>query len=85
MQAIAEVDDYHAKNKTINNASVCSSNEVEFMTKDDREYAYVTASYFLRDKEGFTKSNQNYILRKDDSDHWKILAFELIEGATEDE
>lgn len=85
MQAKAEVENYHAQKKTINNASVCGSNEVEFMTKDDREYAYVKASYFLRSNEGFTKSYQNYVLRKDDSDHWKILAFELIEGAAEDE
>lgn len=85
MQAQAEVDSYHAKNKTINNASVCSSNEVEFATRGDREYAYVTSSYFVRDKEGFTKSNQNYVLRKDDDSHWKILAFELVEGAAGDE
>lgn len=85
MQVKAETDDYHARNKTINNASVCSSNEVQYATMEDREYAYVTASYFVRDKEGFTKSGQNYVLRKDDDNHWKILAFELAKGAAEDE
>ncbi len=85
MQVQAEVDNYQEQKKTINNASVCSSNEVEFAKTADREYAYVKASYFVRDKNGFTKSNQNYVLRKDDDNHWKILAFELVEGAAEDE
>lgn len=85
MQVKAEADNYHAQSKTINNASVCGSNEVEYITMGEREYAYVKASYFVRDKKGFTKSNQNYALRRDEDNHWKILAFELAEGAAEDE
>lgn len=78
----AEVDSYHEKNRTINNASVCDTNEVKFANIDGAEYAYVEASYFVRDDDGFTKSNQNYVLRKDTEDRWKILAFELEEGDT---
>ncbi len=85
MQVQTEVDNYRELKKTINNASVCSSNEVEYAERADKEYAYVKSSYFVRDKNGFTKSNQNYVLRKDDNNHWKILAFELVEGAAEDE
>lgn len=81
-----EVDSYRAKNKVINNASVCDSNEVKYATVSGAECAYVEASYFVKDDEGFTKSNQNYVLRKDEEGRWKILAFELKEGvATENE
>ncbi len=77
-----EVESYHEKNRTINNASVCDTNEVKFATIEGAECAYVTASYFVRDDDGFTKSSQNYVLRKDAEDRWKILAFELEKGDT---
>lgn len=75
-----EVGIYRAQKRTINNTSVCSSNDVKFKTIDKEEYAYVTATYFVRDKDGFSKTGQNYILRKDPEDKWKILAFQLQEG-----
>lgn len=76
-----DVENYRSSKRTINNASVCDSNEVEFATVGGAECANVSASYFVRDKNGFTKSNQNYMLRKDLEGKWKILAFELQEGA----
>lgn len=76
----SEVESYRESKRKINNASVCDSNEVEYAEIDGAECAYVTASYFVKDKDGFTKSNQNYILRKDPDEKWKILAFELQEG-----
>lgn len=82
----AEVDSYHEAKRTISNVTVCDSNDVETTTMDGRECAYVTASYLIRETGKIIKSNQNYILRKDEEGKWKILAFELIEGdPTEDE
>lgn len=77
-----EVESYRDKNRTINNASVCDTNEVKYADVDGAEYAYVESSYFVRDDAGFTKTNQNYVLRKDTEGKWKILAFELEEGET---
>lgn len=75
-----DVDMYRENERTINNASVCDTNEVEFATIDGAEYAYVTSSYFMKENGGFVKSNQNYVLREDEEGKWKILAFELVEG-----
>lgn len=80
-----DVDSYREKKKTINNASVCPSNDVQYQTIDGRECAYATSSYFVRGSEGFTKSIQNYVLRKDEEGKWKILAFELVEGDAEED
>lgn len=86
MQVKTEVESYRDQKRTINNASVCDSNEVKFAEIGGAECAYVSSSYFVREKSGFVKSIQNYILRKDDEGDWKILAFELEEGdAKEDE
>lgn len=77
-----EVESYRADKRTINNASVCDTNEVKYATIDGSECAYVKASYFVRDNDGFTRTNQNYVLRKDGEGRWKILAFELGKGDT---
>ncbi len=79
----ADVQNYHEKQRTINNASVCDTNDVKFAKIEGAECAYVSASYFVREDGGFTKSNQNYVLRKDEDGKWKILAFELEEGDTD--
>ena len=83
-QVKAEVENYHEQKKTINNASVCDSNEVKYATIGGAECAYVESSYFVRSGDGFTKSFQNYVLRKDADGNWKILAFELKEGKQEE-
>ena len=79
-QVKTEVENYRAQKKTINNASVCDSNDVKYATIAGAECAYVESSYFVRSGEGFSKSYQNYVLRKDADGNWKILAFELKEG-----
>ncbi len=79
-----EVGVYRAKKRTIGNASVCDSNDVLFKTIENQEYAYVTASYFVRDEDGVAKTGQNYILRKDSENKWKILAFQLQEGVLDE-
>lgn len=72
-----EVEEYRKNGKTINNTSVCSTNEVKYDTINGAECALLSSSYFMRDNDGFERSSQNYILRKDDGGNWKILAFEL--------
>lgn len=80
LQVKTEVENYREQKKTINNASVCDSNDVKFATIKGAECAYVESSYFVRSGDGFAKSFQNYVLRKDTDGNWKILAFELKEG-----
>lgn len=79
-QVEADVESYRQQKKTINNASVSDSNDVRYATVGGEECAYVESSYFVRSGGGFTKSFQDYVLRKDDKGNWKILAFELKEG-----
>lgn len=78
----ADIDAYHQKKKTISNTSVCSTNDVKYAEYNEEEYAYVEASYFIKEDGGFKKSLQNYVLRKSKDGKWGILAFELKEGDT---
>ena len=81
-QVRQEAENYRRQKKTINNASVCDTNEVKYATIEGAECAYVESSYFVRSKDGFTKSFQDYILRRDADGNWKILAFQLKQGET---
>ena len=81
----SEVESYREEDRMISNADVCSSNDVTYSKLDGKECAYATASYFVRDKGGFSKSKQSYVLRKDEEGRWKILAFQLEEGASEED
>jgi hypothetical protein len=84
-QVETEVENYRNEKKTINNTAVCDSNDVKYATIGGQECAYIESSYFVRSGGGFTKSFQNYVLRKDEEGKWKILAFELKEGEQADE
>lgn len=76
----ADIASYAENSKTISQTSVCGSNDVEYKTIDGDECAYVTASYFVKQKNEFTRTNQQYVLKKDDDGNWKILVFYQIEG-----
>lgn len=84
-QLRAEIEDYRERSKTIVNSSVCSSNDVNYQTVDGDECAYVTASYFINENKNYSRTNQMYVLRKDEEGNWKILVFYKIEGDSSDE
>lgn len=81
----ADIASYAENSKTISQTSVCGSNDVEYKTIDGDECAYVTASYFVKQKNEFTRTNQQYVLRKDDDGNWKILVFYQVEGDSSNE
>ena len=63
--------------RTIVSSTVCSSNEIVYKTIDDRECAYVTSGYFIKNKDGYEKTTQKYVLRKDENGKWKIIVYYL--------
>ncbi len=81
----ADIDEFHAESKTIMSSDVCDSNDVQQQTIDGDECAYVTASYFLDGSKSYSRTNQMYVLRKDEDGNWKILVFYQIEGDSSNE
>ena len=71
---------YEEDNKSISQTDVCDSNDVKYITDNGDDIAYVTASYFIKNGSSYTKTYQEYVLRKDDDGDWKILTFYKIEG-----
>ncbi|MCM1107312.1 MAG: hypothetical protein NC355_10255 [Blautia sp.] len=77
-----EVEDYKSRKRSISSTSVCDTRDVVWLTDPDTgdELAYVTASYFVKENSSFDRTYQEYVLRKDDGEHWKILTYYQVEG-----
>ena len=74
----ADISSYKEEKKQVSNITMESSKEVEYKTKNGKDYAYVDVAYFLKSKNKKEKSgrvSQTYILRKDEDSNWRILGF----------
>ena len=80
----AEIIAFEAAERTIVSYTLASSNDVEYGSIDGEESAIVQTSYFIKEKTSYSKTYQNYLLRKDADGAWKILGFEKVEGDTSD-
>jgi len=77
-----EIDDYHNRNRVIVSATVSDSKEVQYKTVNGYECAFVNVYYFIREGSQYTRTYEDFCLRKDSNGHWKILTWRL---STEDE
>lgn len=75
-----DIDNYHERKKEIVQSSVCDSDDITYAKVEDSECAYVNAYYFAKEGSDYSRTYQEYVLRKDEEGHWKILTFRLVEG-----
>lgn len=80
----ADILSYEAAERVIVSYTLESSNDVEFGAIDGEESAIVQSSYFIKEKNSYSKTYQDYLLRKNEDGEWKILGFEKVEGDTSD-
>lgn len=76
----AEIEDYKNRDKAILQSDVCDSNDVTYAKVNGDSCAYVTTYYFSREGSSYSKTYQEYVLRKDQEGEWKILTFRLTKG-----
>lgn len=76
-----EIANYKSRDREIRQSSVCDSDDVLITTDPDKgdDLAYVTSTYFVKEKKEFTRTYQMYVLRKDDQGRWKILTYYKID------
>lgn len=72
-----DIDSYHEDGKTISNITIEGSKDVQYETLGADECAYVDCVYYVREGSSYDAIRQTYMLRKDASGKWKILAFFL--------
>ena len=77
-----EIEDYHNRQRVIVSSSVSESGEVQYKKINGYECAFVSAYYFVREGSSYTRTYEDFCLRKDSNGNWKILTWRL---STEDE
>lgn len=82
---VADVKNYKDQGKTIAQTDVCDSNDVKYVADNGDSIAYVTASYFIKQDNSYSKTYQEYVLRKDSEGRWKILTFYKIASGSDTE
>lgn len=75
-----DIADYKTRDKTIVQSSVSDSNDITYATVDGDYCAYVDAYYFSREASDYSRTYEEFVLRRDDEGYWKILTFRLTEG-----
>lgn len=81
----ADVLEYSKSNRIIMSYTVDSTDDVQYYTQDNKQYAVVKATYTIRETDTFTKTNEEYILRKDEEGYWKILGWRITSKGTSDD
>lgn len=77
-----EIEDFHNRKRTIVSSTVSDSNEVQYKKVNGYECAFVSTYYFIREGSSYTRTYEDFCLRKDSKGNWKILTWRL---STEDE
>jgi hypothetical protein len=72
-----EIDDYHNRKRIIVSSEVSDSKEVRYKTVNGHECAFVSTYYFIREGSSYTRTYEDFCLRKDSNGDWKILTWRL--------
>lgn len=75
-----DISEYHSSERRITSYSVDSGDNVVTWTDDGKEYARLVASYTLREDSAYNKTFEEFLLRKDEENRWKILGFRLTDS-----
>ena len=76
-----EIATFRNDEKVMIQANICDSNEVDYIDVDGASGALLEASYFVKKgTKEFTRTYQQFLLRKDDRGNWKILGFVKVGG-----
>ena len=78
---LQEIVAFRNDEKVMIQANVCDSNEVDYIDVDGASGALLEASYFVKKgSKEFSRTYQQFLLRKDANGNWKILGFVKVNG-----
>lgn len=80
----AEIEEYRKLERIITDYVLESSAGVDFYTENGQEYASISVKYLLREKGGYGKTYEDFLLRKDENGRWKILGWQMTPASEKD-
>lgn len=78
-----EILDYRSAERTISKVTMNDSDEVEYKRIKGEKCAYVKVAYFIKEGSSYSRTEQYFVLRQDEEQHWKILGFYQDKGKDE--
>lgn len=77
---MAETALYRATNQIISSYTIDSGDNIVTWKQEDVEYARLLAVYTIREESNFTKTCEEFILRKNEEGQWKIVGWRLADN-----
>lgn len=78
-----DINNFKEQGIVISSYAVSASTDVYYFTQDGDDFARLYCSFTLRKGTHLESSNEVFVLRKDDSGHWKIYGWTLDENDDE--
>ena len=74
-----EIEAFHTNKWTISTYWTSASTDVERFTEDGYEFARLYCTFTIRQSGGSGSSNEVFLLRKDENEHWKIYGWKQVQ------
>lgn len=81
-EAIAE---YKSLKRVVTSYVLEDSNSVDYYTENGQEYASISVKYYLNDKNGYGKTYEDFMLRKDGEGRWKIVGWQVTSADSDED
>lgn len=78
------IEEYRGLERIVTDYTLEASSDIDFYTENGQEYASLSVKYFLRDKNGYGKTYEDFVLRKDENGRWKILGWKMTPASEKD-
>ena len=78
-QLLEEVKEYRSFKKTVISYAIDSGENTITWTEDGVEYARLLATFTTQDDTGFNRVYEEFVLKKENQNQWKILGWRLAE------
>lgn len=75
-----EIKQFQKKKQTISNYVIDKDSSVKEKKIKEKEYATLVVSYLIKEYRGYNKTYEQFILRKDAENKWKILGWDLVKS-----
>ncbi|MDD5937268.1 MAG: hypothetical protein PUC65_17155 [Clostridiales bacterium] len=76
---LEEVKEYHDLKKEVVSYAIDSGNNVVTWTMDGVEYSRILATYTIKEGSSYNKTCEEFVLKKNQDDQWKILGWRLAD------
>lgn len=81
----AEIEEFRAIERKITDYVLEETNQIEYYKEDGRECAKISVKYFLYDESGFSRTYEDFLMRKDENGRWKILGWQMTPANEQEE